>query len=90
MSHFIDTMNEIVEYATYDCSDSDMVVLTIRNEDENVADKPVGIRFRRKDQLSAEAIWALFEKVVQSNARFEILDKLMIKLNAVRMPSGSG
>jgi hypothetical protein len=53
-------------------------------------DKAVGISFRRKDQLSTEAIWAVFEKVIQSNARFKALYKLTIQIHAVRMPSGSG
>jgi hypothetical protein len=42
MSHFIDTLNDILEYAMYDLSDFDMVGLTIRN-DENVADSAVAI-----------------------------------------------
>jgi hypothetical protein len=50
----------------------------------------VGISFSRNDQLSAEAIWAVFQNVVQSNARFNALDRLTIQLHAVRMPSGSG
>jgi hypothetical protein len=45
MSHFIDTVN-ILECALYDRSDSDMVGLTICN-DQNVADRAVGISFRR-------------------------------------------
>jgi hypothetical protein len=90
MSHFIDTINDIVEYATYDCSDSDMFGLAIGNEDENVADRAVGISFRRKDQVSTEAIWAVFKIVVQSNARFGSLDRLVIQLHAVRMPSCHG
>jgi hypothetical protein len=90
MTHFVDTIKDIVEYATHDCRDSDMVGLTISNEDENVADRAVCISVRRKDQLSAEAIWAVFEKVVQSNASFGPLDRLVIQLHAVRMPSGHG
>jgi hypothetical protein len=66
-----------------------MVGLTITN-DQNVGDKAVGISFRRKDQLSAESVWAVFEKVIQSNARFNALDRLTIQIHAVRMPSGSG
>jgi hypothetical protein len=89
MSHFIDTINEILEYALHDREDSDMVGLTINN-DHNVGDRAVGISFSRKDQLSAEAIWAVFEKVIQSNARFNVLDRLTIQIHAVRMPSGSG
>jgi hypothetical protein len=89
MSHFIDTINEILDYAMYDREDSDMVGFTINN-DHNVVDRAVGISLRRKDQLSAEATWAVFEKVIHSNARFNALDRLTIQIHGVRMPSGSG
>jgi hypothetical protein len=89
MSHFINTMNEILEYALYDRDDTDMIGLTITNE-QNVGDKAVGISFCRKDQLSVEAIWAVFEKLMQSNTRSNALDRLNIQIHAVRMPNGSG
>jgi len=54
-----------------------MVGVTISNED-NVQDKPIGISFRRKDQLSEEVIWCMFEKVAQSNARFNAMDRLVV------------
>ena len=62
-----------------------MVGVSIRNE-VNVQDKPIGISFRRKDQLSAEVIWSVFEKVVQSNARFDAMDRLVVVIHSVRMP----
>jgi hypothetical protein len=89
MTIFMDTINEILEYALYDHDDSDMVGLTITN-DQNVGDKAVRIRFRRKDQLSAEAFWAMFENVIQSNARLNALNRLTLQIHAVQMPSGSG
>ena len=53
-----------------------MAGLTIHNED-NVQDKPIGFSFRRKDQISEEVIRSVFEKVVQSNAKFNALDSLV-------------
>ena len=53
-------------------------------------DKPIGISFRRKDQLSADVIWSLFEKVAQSNARFNAMDRLIIVVHSVKMPVGFG
>jgi len=38
-----------------------MVGITIQNQ-VNQNDKPNGISFRRKDQLSADMIWSVFEK----------------------------
>ena len=61
-------MNDLFDYALTDVNDADMVGITIRNE-VNFLDKPIGISFRRKDQLSDEVMWSVFSKVAQSNAR---------------------
>ena len=45
-----------------------MVGITIHKE-VNESDKPIGFSFRRKDQLSPDLIWSVFEKVSQSNAK---------------------
>jgi hypothetical protein len=66
-----------------------MVGVTISNE-VNEQDKPIGISFRRKDQLSEEVIWSMFEKVAQSNARFNALDRLIVVVHTVKMPVGFG
>jgi len=82
-------MTELFEYALRNCQDSDMVGLPIRSE-VNVQDKAIGISFRRKDQLSEDVIWSVFEKVAQSNARFNALDKLIVVVHSVQMPVGHG
>ena len=66
-----------------------MVGITIKNQ-LNQNDKPIGISFRRKDQLSGEVIWSVFEKVSQSNARFNALDMLVVTVNSVTMSVGYG
>jgi hypothetical protein len=66
-----------------------MVGITINNE-ENVQDKAIGISFRRKDQITPDVIWSVFGKVVQSNARFNALDKLVLTVHSVKMPIGNG
>ena len=82
------SVTELFEYALRDCQDSDIVGLTIRNE-VNVQDKPIGFSFRRKDQISENVIWSVFE-VVQSNARFNALDRLVVVVHWVAMPVGFG
>ena len=82
-------MNDLFDYALRDVNDSDMVGITIQNEG-NLLDKPIGISFRRKDQLSAEVIWSVFSKVAQSNARFNAMDKLIVVIHSVKMPVGFG
>jgi len=47
MSHFLASVTDLFEYALRNCNDSDTVGITISNE-VNVADKDIGISFRRK------------------------------------------
>ena len=89
MSHFLDSVKELFDYALRDLEDSDMVGITISNEVE-VKDRAIGISFRRKDQITGDVIWSVFEKVAQSNARFNALDTLVMTVHFVRMPIGHG
>ena len=85
VTHFQACVTDLFDYALRNCRDSDMVGLTIRNE-INIQEKAIGIRFRRKDQLSEEVIWSVFNKVAQSNARFNALDKLVVLVHSIKMP----
>jgi len=51
VSHFLASVNDLFESVLNDVGDSDTVGITIRNQ-VNQNDKPIGISFRRKDQLS--------------------------------------
>ena len=66
-----------------------MVGITISNEVE-VKDRAIGISFRRKDQITGNVIWSVFEKVAQSNVRFNALDTLFMTVHSVKMPIGHG
>jgi len=61
-----------------------MVGITIQNQ-VNQNDKPIGISFRRKDQISGEVIWSVIEKVSQSNSRLNALDTLVVNVHSVKM-----
>ena len=63
-----------------------MVGITIQNQ-VNINDKPIGITFRRKDQLSGDVIWSVL-KVFQSNSRFNALDTLVVTVHSVKTPVG--
>jgi len=89
VGHFLASVNELFEYALQDVSDGDMVGITIQNQ-VNQNDKPIGISFRRKDQLTGEVIWSVFEKMSQSSARFNVLDRLVVTVHSVKMPVGFG
>jgi len=87
LGDFLASMNELFEYALQDVSDRDMVGISIQNQ-VNQNDKPIGISFRRKYQLSGDVIWSVFEKVLQSNSRFNALDALLVTVHSVKMSIG--
>ena len=60
VTHFLASANDLYKHVLFDVGDSDMVGITIRNQ-VNQNDKPIGISFRRKDQLSADVICRVFE-----------------------------
>ena len=64
-----------------------MVGISIRNE-VNMRDKAIGFIFRRKDQLSTDVILNVWQKVTQSNSRFNALYKLVLEVHSVKMRVG--
>ena len=66
-------MNNLFDHVLEDVGVADMVGITIHNE-VNQSDKPVGFSLRRKDQLSSDVIWSVFDKVSQSNATLNATD----------------
>jgi hypothetical protein len=66
-----------------------MVGITISNE-VNVQDKAIRINFRRKNQITGDVICSVFEKLAQSTAKFNALDKLVMTAHSVKMPIGHG
>jgi len=89
VAHFLASVNDLFEHALNDVDNADMVGITIQNL-VNQNDKSIGISFRRKDQLSGDVIWSVFEKVSQSNSRFNALDTLVANVHSVRMLVGFG
>jgi len=61
VTYFLASVNDLFEHVLQNVSDSDMVGMTIHNQ-VNQSDKPMGISFRQKYQLSGEVIWSVFEK----------------------------
>jgi hypothetical protein len=89
ITHFLASVNEMFENALQNVRDGDMVGVPIRNED-NQTDRALGLCFCREDQINGEVIANVFEKVSQSNCRFNALDKLVVELHSVRLPVGFG
>ena len=65
----------LTNYLVDDVHARDFVGLRIRNT-ENVQDKVVGITVRRCDELKTDVVWGVLGKVIQSNARFGLADRL--------------
>jgi hypothetical protein len=79
----------LTEYLVDTVPGNDLVGLRICNT-ENVQNKVVGISLRRRDQLKSDVVWSILGKVIQSNARFALTDRLEVHLDHVRMPVGNG
>ena len=69
VTHFLDSVNNLFDHVLEDVGVAYIVGIIIHNE-LNQSDKPIGFTFRRKDQLSSDAIWSAFDNLSQSNARF--------------------
>jgi hypothetical protein len=89
IDHFLASINDLFEDVLHDVQDSDMVGVAIQNE-VNQRDKPIGLSFRRRDQMSGDINWSVLEMVTQSNSRFNALDTLTIEVHAVKMSVGFG
>ena len=89
VAHFLASVNNFIEHALRDVEDSDMVGMTIHNQ-VNQNDSPIGFSFRRREQVSADVLWSVFQKVSQSNSRFNALNTLVVTVHSVKMPVGFG
>jgi hypothetical protein len=63
--------------------------MSIHNAD-NRQDRPLGLSLRRRDPISLDVLWSVFENVTQSNARYQALVTLTFHVHSVRMPLGFG
>ena len=85
-TYFNECVTALTNYLVDDMRDRDLVGLKIQNT-ENVQDKVVGISFRLRGKLKPDVVWGVVRKVVQSNARFGLTDRLEVHLHHVRMPA---
>jgi hypothetical protein len=87
--HFSNSVDELFECALRNLEPGDMVGISIHNAD-NQPDRPIGLSFRRRDQISRDVKWSVFEKVTQSNAKYQALNTLTFHIHSVRMPVSFG
>jgi hypothetical protein len=62
VTYFRDSLQEILEIIETGVGESDMLVFQIINSTNSV-DRPIGLSFRKKDQISVDTITYVFEKV---------------------------
>jgi len=55
-------MNQMFDHLLENVGDGNMVGITIHNEVKQI-DKPIGFSFRRKNQISSDVIWSVFDIV---------------------------
>ena len=75
----------LTNYLMNEVPDRDLMGLRIRNT-ENVLHKVVRISFRRRNQFKPNVVWDILGKIIQSNARFGLTDRLEVHFDLVRMP----
>jgi len=78
----------LTNYLVAGLRDRNLLGIRIRNT-ENVQDKVVGIRFRRREQLKPDVVWGIFGKVFINNARFGLSERHEVHSAHVRMPAGN-
>jgi hypothetical protein len=79
----------LTNYLVNEVPEKDLLGLRFRNT-EKVQDKVVSISLRRRNQFKADVVWSVLGKVIQSNARFALTDRLEVHLDGVEMPIGNG
>jgi len=80
---------ELTNYLVDEVPARDLLKLRIRNT-ENVEAKVVGISLRRLEQLNPDLAWTVIGKVIQSNTRFGLRDRLEVHLEHVSKPGCKG
>jgi hypothetical protein len=59
-------------------------------ENDAFPGKPVGVSFRKLSQLTVDVVLAIVARVLQSNAAFFTNDRLTVRVDAIRPPTGHG
>ena len=87
-SYLSECIASLTNYLVGEIPGRDLVGISIRNT-ENLQDKAVGLSLRRRDQLRTDVVLDVLGKVVQSNSRFELVDRLEVHLDHISMPVGN-
>ena len=77
----------LLEDVTFDMDPNDQVRFILRSDQ---LDTPISIPFLPVEQLTTERVFSQIERVIQSNQEFRLNDTVIIDINHVKAPEGSG
>lgn len=72
---FASSVDDMFEYSLRDIDPGDMVGISVHNED-NQQFMTIRLRYRRKNQISGDVLWSVFQKVTQSKANYQATDTI--------------
>ena len=77
----------LLDDVTEDMAPNDRVRFILRSEQ---LDTPISLPFMTVEELTTERVYSQFERVIQSNQEFRLNDTVIIDINHVETPEGSG
>ena len=77
----------LLDDVTEDMAPNDKVRFILRSEQ---LDTPISLPFMTVEELTTERVFSQFERVIQSNQEFRLNDTVIIDINHVKTPEGSG
>ena len=79
--------HHLLEEVTEDMTPNDKIRFILRSEQ---LETPISLPFMTVEELTTERVFAQFERVIQSNQEFRLNDTVIIDINHVETPEGSG
>ena len=79
--------HHLLEEVTEGMGSNDKVRFILRSEQ---LETPISLPFMTVEQLTTERVYSQFERVIQSNQEFRLNDTVIIDINHVESPEGSG
>ena len=79
--------HHLLEEVTEDMTPNDKIRFILRSAQ---LETPISLPFMTVEELTTERVFAQFERVIQSNQEFRLNDTVIIDINHVETPEGSG
>ena len=79
--------HHLLEEVTEDMAPNDKIRFILRSEQ---LETPISLPFMTVEELTTERVFSQIERVIQSNQEFRLNDTVIIDINHVKTPEGSG